>query len=73
MHSRNPKKTGIHPYLRRILQYLRRECIGKVRNKREIIKGRFWILVKEILELCEENELKNMKIDYLDENDWKYK
>jgi len=30
-------------------------------------------LVKEILELCEENELKNMKIDYLDENDWKYK
>jgi len=29
--------------------------------------------VKEILELCKENELKEMNIEYLDENEWKYK
>ena len=41
--------------------------------KEKFSKEEFWILVKYILELCEENELKEMKIDYLDENDWKDK
>ena len=41
--------------------------------KENFSKEEFWILVKYILELCEENELKEMKIGYLDENDWKDK
>ena len=47
--------------------------LGRYGIKEKLSKEEFWILVKEILEICEENELKNMRLDYLGENDWKYK
>lgn len=41
--------------------------------KENFTKEELLILAKLILDLCEENELKEMNIEYIDENEWKHK
>ena len=73
MFSKVLRKLGFYLTLDEFYQISVGNVLGRYGIKEKPNKEEFWILVKEILDLCEENELKEMKMEYLDEDDFKWK